>query len=90
MKGQDAASLSTSFVDMRVSFDANRPPAGGVPDAVVTGLELITENWPNPLGLAEYVPMLKKRLYLKGKCSGTSLSSSPPYPSSKKKLDQLF
>ena len=51
---------------------------------VSTGLELITENWPKPLGLAEYVPMLKKRLYLKGKCSGTSLSSSPPYPSSKK------
>ena len=42
------------------------------------GLELITENRPNPLGLAEYVPMLKKRLYLKGKCSGTSLSCSPP------------
>ena len=38
MKGQDAASLSNSFVDMRVSFDANRPPAGGVPDAVVTQL----------------------------------------------------
>ena len=44
----------------------------------------ITENWLNPLGLVEYVPMLKKRLYLKGKCSGTSLSRSPPYPSSKK------
>ena len=42
------------------------------------GLELITENRPNPLGLAEYVPMPKRRLYLKGKCSGTSLSSSPP------------
>ena len=53
--------------------------------SLYSGLELITENRPNPLGLAEYVPMLKKRLYLKGKCSETSLSSSPPYPSYEKK-----